>query len=121
MSGDRLELRGLHLDAPVGVLESEKIAPQPICIDLDVELDLSVPGRTDDLADTVNYAAIVTLASSCAGRIHHELLESLAQEIGQGTLALDNRIGAVSVTVTKLHPPVPEDLATVAVRRRLVR
>jgi dihydroneopterin aldolase len=118
---DRLELRGLHLEAPVGVLDSEKQAPQPIRIDLDVELDLGPAGRSDALCDTVNYAAIVTLAQSCAVRVHHELLESLAQEIGAGTVALDARIGAVEVTVTKLIPPVPENLATVAVRRRVTR
>ena len=43
-SGDRLELRDLLLDAPVGVLESEKLAPQPIRIDLDVELSLQAAG-----------------------------------------------------------------------------
>ena len=118
---DRIELRGLHLDAPVGVLESEKEAPQPIRIDIDVSLDLTKPGMSDDLVDTVNYAAIVTLAQNTALAVHHELLESLAQQIASGTLELDLRIVSVDVTVTKLHPPVPEDLATVAVRRSLTR
>ena len=121
MTGDRLELRGLHLDAPVGVLAEEKRAPQPIRIDLDVELDLAAAGVSDALADTVNYAAIVTHAQTCALRVHHELLESLATEIGVGALGLDARIDAVEVTVTKLHPPVAEDLATVAARRRVER
>jgi dihydroneopterin aldolase len=121
VTGDRLELRGLHLDAPVGVLASEKLAPQPIRIDLDVEMDLEVPGMSDDLADTVNYATIVTLAERCARRAHHELLEALAHEIGTEALAIDPRIDAVVVTVTKLNPPVDEDLATVAARRRVER
>ena len=121
MSGDRLELRGLHLDAPVGVLDSEKEAPQPIRIDLDVEMDLGPAGRSDALGDTVNYASLVTLAQTAALRVHHELLESLAHEIGTGALALDDRLTAVVVTVTKLHPPVPENLATVAAVVRVTR
>ena len=120
-SGDRLELRDLQLDAPVGVLESEKLAPQPIRIDLDVELSLLAAGRSDELVDTVNYAALVSLAAGAALRVHHELLESLAYEIGEGALALDDRIDAVVVTVTKLKPPVPERLGTVAARLRLAR
>lgn len=121
MGTDRLELRALHLDAPVGVLESEKLAPQPIRIDLDVELDLRAPGGSDDLDDTVNYAAIVDLAEAVAISRHHELLESIADEIGRGTLELDARIDAVEVTVTKLHPPVAQDLGTVAAVRRISR
>jgi dihydroneopterin aldolase len=121
MTGDRLELRGLLLDAPVGVLESEKLAPQPIRIDLDVELDLTAPGGSDDLEHTVNYADIVALAEAVALSHHHELLESIADEIGRGALALDARIDTVEVTVTKLHPPVPQNLATVAAVRRVSR
>lgn len=121
MAGDRLELRGLLLDAPVGVLESEKLAPQPIRIDLDVVMDFTAPGGSDDLSDTVNYADIVDLAEAVATSHHHELLESIADEIARGTLALDGRIGAVEVTVTKLHPPVLQNLATVAAVRRVDR
>ncbi len=121
MGTDRLELRALHLDAPVGVLESEKLAPQPIRIDLDVELDLSAPGASDDLNDTVDYAAIVALAEAVAQSKHHELLESIGEEIAQGALGLDARIDAVEVTVTKLHPPVPQNLGTVAAVRRVSR
>ena len=121
MSADRLELRGLHLDAPVGVLASEKLAPQAIAIDLDVEVDFTPAVESDDLADTVNYASLVTMAVSCATRAHHDLLESLAGEIAAEALASDERISAVEVTVTKLHPPVVEELATVAARRRVER
>lgn len=120
-TGDRLELRALLLDAMVGVLDSEKLAPQPIRIDLDLSCDLSVAGRSDALDDTVNYAAVVSTAVACAVRWHHELLESLAYEIGEAVLALDDAVDAVEVTVTKLRPPVPEDLGTVAARLRLVR
>ena len=120
-SGDRLELRDLRLEAMVGVLDSEKLAPQRIRIDLDLYRDLSAAGRSDDLADTSNYAAVVSAAVACAERAHHELLESLAHEIGEAVLALDGAIEAAEVTVTKLSPPVPEDLGTVAARLRLER
>jgi dihydroneopterin aldolase len=121
VGADRIELRGLHLDAPVGVLASEKLAPQPIRIDLDVEMDLARAGASDDLADTADYAAIVALAQQVATDHHHELLESIAHEIARRALELDRRIEAVEVTVTKLHPPVPEDLSSVAAVRRVER
>jgi len=105
----------------VGVLDAEKLAPQPIAIDLDVEVDFSAAVASDDLADTVNYAGLVSLAAQCATRAHHDLLESLAGEIAAEGLLSDPRISAIEVTVTKLHPPVVEDLGTVAARRRLER
>jgi 7,8-dihydroneopterin aldolase/epimerase/oxygenase len=121
LSADRLELRDLHLEAPVGVLDAERLAPQPIAIDLDVEVDFTAAVASDDLDDTVNYAGLVRLAATCATRAHHDLLESLAGEIAAEALGSDTRISAIEVRVTKLHPPVDEDLGTVAARRRLER
>ncbi len=41
----------------------------------------------------------------------HQLLERLASRIADDVLALDPRITSVTVTVRKLRPPVPADLA----------
>ena len=41
----------------------------------------------------------------------HQLLERLASRITDDVLALDPRITSVTVTVRKLRPPVPMDLA----------
>ena len=42
---------------------------------------------------------------------NHQLLERLAARIADDVLALDPRITSVTVTVRKLRPPVPADLA----------
>ena len=41
----------------------------------------------------------------------HRLLERLASRVADDVLALDARITSVTVTVRKLRPPVPVDLA----------
>ena len=41
----------------------------------------------------------------------YQLLERLARRIADDVLALDPRIDSVTVTVRKLRPPVPVDLA----------
>ena len=46
----------------------------------------------------------------------HRLLERLATRIADDVLAVDLRIAAVTVTVRKLRPPVPLDLASAGVR-----
>lgn len=121
MTRDRLELRQLRVVAPVGLLDEERRQPQPLDIALDVEVDLAQAGGSDDQAFMVSYADIAELAESIAVSRHHDLLESLATEIGERTLALHPTIEAVEVTVTKLRPPIALHIGTVGVRRRLER
>jgi dihydroneopterin aldolase len=50
---------------------------------------------------------------------HADLLEHLAQRIAEATFAVaGTRAEAVTVTVRKLRPPVPSDLAVSEVRIR---
>lgn len=120
MTRDRLEIRRLRVVAPVGLLPEERAAPQPLEIDIDVEVDLAQAGASDDERFMVSYADVALLASKIALSDHHDLLESLATEIGNATVALSPSIDAVEVTVTKLRPPIPLDIGTVGVRRRVI-
>ena len=121
MGADRIEVRGLRLVCSVGILEEERTRPQPLELSIDVEFDLTAAGLSDALADTLNYAAIVESARHIAADYHHDLLESLADEVGRSALELDERVIACEVTVTKLRPPIGHDVATVGVRRRSSR
>lgn len=113
---DRVELRGLRVAAICGVLPEERERPQPLEIDLDLWADLSVAGRSDALADTVDYGAVCeTVEAVCVGGAP-ELLEHLAEQLAGAVLALDERVTRVSVSVRKLRPPVPQQLATSGVR-----
>ena len=77
--------------------------------------DLAEAGRTDALADTVDYGAVVAAVEHIVGTESYQLLERLAARIADDVLALDPRITSVTVTVRKLRPPVPADLAWAAV------
>ena len=52
---DRIELRGLRVLGVHGALPDEQVRAQPFEIDLDVDADLSVAGRSDHLDDTVDH------------------------------------------------------------------
>jgi len=118
---DHLEIRGLRVVAVCGVLDEERARAQPLEVDLDVELDAATAASSDELTDTANYAALcdVAVAALAAGR--PRLLEAACELVGRAVLAADPRVLAVGVTVAKLHPPVPHDVAAVAVRRRIAR
>lgn len=113
---DRIELRGLRLAAVVGVLPHERTTVQPLELDLDVVVDLSAAGASDDLGDTVDYGALCQAVDDTVSRSRYALLEALAEAVSATVLAQDPRIGAVVVAVRKLRPPVAQHLDTSGVR-----
>ena len=117
---DRIEVRGLRVVGVHGALPDEQARAQPFEVDLDVECDLALAGRSDDLTDTVDYGAVVDVAERVVAGEHHQLLERVAQRIAEEVLA-DERVSAVTVAIRKLRPPVPHDVATSGVRIRRQR
>ena len=113
---DQIQLRDLRVDAICGVLPHERTTPQPLSIDVDIDADLGTAGASDDLADTIDYGAVVAEAERIATTLQPQLLEHLADRIAVAVLALDARADAVTVTARKLDPPVPQHLATSGVR-----
>lgn len=104
-----------------GVLAEERRQPQPFEIDLDLELDLATAGRTDDLGDTADYGAVAQAAAGVISGEHADLLEHLADRIAHATLDAAPQATAVTVTVRKLRPPVPVEMATAGVTIRRTR
>jgi dihydroneopterin aldolase/2-amino-4-hydroxy-6-hydroxymethyldihydropteridine diphosphokinase len=112
---DRILVGDLRVLCVIGALPHEREAAQPLRIDLSVGVDLADAGRSDELDDTVNYGLLAERVTEMAVASKYVLLERLAEEIAEIVLSFD-RVDDVEVTVTKLRPPVPNDLATTAVR-----
>lgn len=112
---DHIELRGLRVVGTHGVLPEERERPQPFEVDLDLEADLRAAGTSDDLADTVDYGALAEAVHGVVANEHHALLERVAERIADTALARPG-VARVTVTVRKLRPPVPLDLASAGVR-----
>jgi dihydroneopterin aldolase len=112
---DAIQLLGLRAVGIHGALPEEQVRAQPFEVDLEIEADLSTAGRSDALADTVDYGAIAVLVDGIVRNERFALLERLATRIADEVLA-DERVERVAVTVRKLRPPVPVDLDAAAVR-----
>jgi 7,8-dihydroneopterin aldolase/epimerase/oxygenase len=78
---DRILLSGITCLAKVGVSDLERQLGCPCEIDLEIGFDLAKSARSDQLEDTLDYAAlhrdVVRLAEEC----HFTLLERLAEEM----------------------------------------
>jgi len=112
---DRIELRGLVASGICGALPEEKVRAQPLEVDLDVVADLAAAGASDELADTLDYGAIAHAVHEVITTERFVLLERLAQRLADVVLE-DPRAVAVTVSVRKQRPPVPQVMATSGVR-----
>lgn len=97
---DKINIRQLKLSAVIGVYPHERQAPQPVVVDLDLHTDLQVAGRSDQLKDAVDYAALVERVQKAVTESRFQLLEALAEHIADLCLR-DPRVTAVDVTLTK--------------------
>ena len=121
-SSDRIDIDGLVVMTVVGVLDHERDAPQPVRIDLSIEADLHDAGASDELGDTVDYGAVATLVAAEVRAANDLLFERLAQRVADAVLSRP-LVDGVHVTITKLRPPIPEDVesSSVTLHRRRPR
>jgi dihydroneopterin aldolase len=122
VSGDRLvvRLRGLEVFGRHGVHAAERDLGQRFVVDLALELADAVSARTDDLADTVDYAALAGAVAELVGGPPVALLERLAGMIADRVLE-ERGVAAVEVTVRKPHVALPQTVTETAVTLRRSR
>lgn len=90
-------VRGLEIQAGIGVHDHEQGRLQRLVID--VTLDLA-PRPIARLSDTVDYGAVADMARAIAAQGHVGLVETFAERLALECLA-DPRVAAVEVRVEK--------------------
>ena len=75
---DSIEIRGLRLRGRFGVAAAERAAELEVVVDIAVQLPLQRAAQTDDVADTLDYAALCAAAQRLAAARPWRLLESYA-------------------------------------------
>jgi 7,8-dihydroneopterin aldolase/epimerase/oxygenase len=110
-----VHIKGLRELGVHGVLPEEQTRPQPFEVDVEMTVDVSVAGETDQLDDTVDYSAVSEAVSRVVRNERYQLLERLAARIAEICRA-DPRVQGVVVEVRKLEPPVRARLDHVGVR-----
>lgn len=107
-----LELRGYH-----GALEEERRAGQRFVFDVDI-LAHDAGVRSDQLADTVDYTAVVARIEAISGERRFNLIEALAAAIADDLL---ERFPVARVRVRVRKPEVrltaPADFTAATVER----
>ena len=98
---DTVFIRQLRLPAWIGLYRHEKIAPQTIEIDLEIDLPGDAVFRTGKVGDTIDYGVVAERIRALLAKERFGLVESLAERIA-GVLMEDFKSPLVKVGVAKL-------------------
>lgn len=97
---DTIELRGMRVWGRHGANAGEQDVPQPIDIDLLLEVDLRAARASDDLADTISYADVHATVARIVGGQRFVLLERMGDVILE-TVMRDERVARARVAIAK--------------------
>jgi dihydroneopterin aldolase len=102
---DWLHLRGMRFYARHGVHADERELGQTYRVDVSLQHDLSRAGRSDTLADTIDYGAVFAAVREIVEGEPRQLVEAVAERVASRLLG-GTPARAVRVLVAKPHPPV---------------
>ncbi len=98
-----LTLTGLRFDANLGILESEKVAPQPIQVDAELSLGTQpLLPHDDDINHVLDYRKVRQIIISECTAEHVNLLETLIGKLAHRLMQLPGVLG-VRVKIAKLE------------------
>ena len=117
---DRIVLTGLRVRGHHGVFDHERRDGQDFLVDVTVWIDLDTAAGSDELADTLDYGALVDRVAEIVGGKPRNLIEAVATEIAEGIMT-DDRVHATEVTIHKPSAPIPLSFTDVAVTIRRSR
>lgn len=113
---DRIEVVGVRDYGYHGVLQHEKEQGQYFSIDATLGLSIAHAARTDNLADTVNYAEVSDAIRARITGPSLDLIEKLAELVALDCLAFP-QVVSVRIRVHKPDAPIEGDFADVVVSR----
>ena len=113
---DKIFIHELKVETIIGCLNWERHIKQPIFIDMEIDYDCSLAGRSDSLIDTLDYSEIANTVTDFIMNSQFNLLESLAQHVAK--LILEKYpISRIKIKVSKPGAIANAKLVAVAIER----
>ncbi|MDZ8051808.1 MAG: dihydroneopterin aldolase [Aulosira sp. ZfuVER01] len=105
---DCIHLTGIRGYGYTGYLPEEQVLGQWFEVDVRLWLDLSLPAKTDAIADTIDYRSVISLVQNLVKTSKFALVEKLAGTIADSILQQCDRVSQVQVTLSKPAAPIPD-------------
>ena len=99
-STDFVKIKGLKVNAVIGVFDWERAIEQPLLIDVSIATDISEAGKSDDINDAINYKEVCDDITELCQQTKALLIERLAELIAAHILSKYNTT-QVEVSVAK--------------------
>jgi dihydroneopterin aldolase len=114
-----IALEGMRFQAPVGIYPEEALLGNEIVVD--VYLNVAThQHRGESIKDSLNYETVYTAVKIILQQ-PAQLLETVCRNIIGSVSQLSKLIEAIQVRVSKLHPPLPGQVARVFVEEEWIR
>ena len=109
-----INIQDLTFHAFHGVHATEREIGGKYAVQIEMLADVNASCQTDDLADTVDYAAVSKRVEQIMN-LPQNLIEKVAADIANALLNLDSRIVRITVTVEKHNPPLNQNIGFTSV------
>lgn len=110
---DVVFVKGLKVEAVIGVYDWERVITQPLLIDIALETDISRAAVSDDVSDALNYKEVCDDVSAWCQAIKAQLLEHLAGQIADKLL---EKYSCHKITLSIAKPTAIEQADAVGVQ-----
>lgn len=110
---DFVKVKGLKVNAVIGVFDWEREIEQPLLIDVSMATDISKAGKSDDIEDAINYKEVCDDITELCQQTKAMLIERLAELIAEHILTKYN---TTQVEVSVAKPTAIKEADAVAVQ-----
>ena len=114
----RIFVRGLMIQASIGVHPHEHEETQPIIVDIELDMSGMDAPKDDRLNETLDYGVVAEKAEEIALEAHVQLVETLAERIADWALGCDERVLSCAVRISKPQALLKAEVAGVEILRR---
>ena len=104
---DSIRVSGIRAYGYVGYLPEERVLGQWFEVDLTLWVDLAPAGKSDSIADTLDYREAIAIVKEQITTAKFDLVEKLVEAIADKILALE-KVEQVRVELSKPAAPIPE-------------
>jgi dihydroneopterin aldolase len=103
---DTLRISAIRAWGHTGYFDAEQELGQWFEVDLEITLDLSRTGEDDELAHTLNYAAVIERVKELVQSSRFRTIERLNSRLCEAVLAFPE-VREVRCSLTKVAAPIP--------------
>lgn len=97
---DKVFIQGIEVETIIGVYASEKLAPRPLILDLQMGIDTKPAAASDRVRDALDYQAVKDAVTKFVETERVDLLETLAERLSRHLFS-EFPLDALQLRITK--------------------